>query len=107
MALRKEYLGRNEDGSPHFHWISDDPNDVVVYTGPIYGAVTVDGEEIDVSDDYIAVDSQEKADKVSDAIGERHVAEGHPAFLADPNVPNDGFVHVPSSQVKTSSKKKG
>jgi hypothetical protein len=111
MAVRKEYVGLNEDGSPHFAYISDDPNDHLVVTGPLYGTVEVDGETIDITENVIAVDSHEKALAVSDAIGERHQAEGHPDFLKDPLVPNDGFVHVPSSvshaEPTTSSKKKG
>lgn len=108
MAVRKEYVGLNEDGSPHFAYISDDPNDHLVVTGPIYGVVHVDGEAVDVSEPVIAVDSHAKALAVSDAIGDRHQNEGHPDFLKDPLVPNDGFVHVPSSVSHASdSKKKG
>lgn len=108
MAVQKEFLGLNEDGTPHFRYYTDDPSEVLVVTGPLYGTVQVDGEDIDVSADVIAVESMDKALKVSDAIGEQHVANGHPAFLADPDVPNDGFVHVPSSDVKkTTTRKKG
>lgn len=97
MAVRKEYVGLNEDGSPHFAYISDDPNDHLVVTGPIYGVVHVDGEAIDVSENVIAVDSHAKALKVADAIGERHQTEGHSSFLKDPLVPDNGFVHIPTS----------
>jgi hypothetical protein len=107
MAVRKEYVGLNEDGSPHFAYISDDPNDHLVVTGPLYGVVHVDGEPVDISDPVIAVESAEKALAVSDAIGERHQAEGHPDFLNDPLAPNDGFVHTPSKVSHPTEKKRG
>lgn len=96
MAVRKEYRGRNEDGTPHFAYISDDPSDHLVVTGDIFGTVEVDGEQVDVTESVIVVDSPEKALKVSDAIGERHVREGHPLFADEPH----DFVHVPSTSKK-------
>ena len=87
-SVRVEVL---EDGT--LHYISDGH---VVVTGPVSGTVVVDGETVNVTPAVIAVDSPETAIKVADAIGEKLQAEGHPAFLADPNVPNDGFVHIPS-----------
>ena len=44
---------------------------------------------------WVADDAEALA--LSDAIGARHVAEGHPLFLGDATVPDDGFVHVPST----------
>lgn len=93
MAVHYDHIGSNEDGSPRFHVYSDDPAAHLVMTGPIVGNVEVDGQLVDVSAPFIEVDSPETALKVSDAIGERHVREGHPTFVADPEKDSLGFVH--------------
>lgn len=65
----------------------------LVMTGPISGTVTLpDGTVVDVTPDFIEVESVEQARLVSDAIGARHVAEGHPSFADEPH----DFVHTPS-----------
>jgi hypothetical protein len=95
VTLHKIRLGTNDDGSPLWHYHQDDPTKAVVVTGPITGTVEVAGQTIDVTEPVIEVESEEVALAVSDAIGERHVAEGHPSFVEEPH----DFVHVPSSEV--------
>ena len=97
MAVHYDHIGFNEDGTPRFHIWSDNPDAHLVITGPIVGTVDVDGASVDVSAPVIEVASQAQALAVSDAIGARHVAEGHPDFVNDPSVDSFGFVHVPSS----------
>ena len=93
--IQKIRLGTNEDGTPLYHYIADGP---VVFTGPITGEVTLpDGREVDVTEPFVEVADDAEALALSDAIGARHVAEGHPLFLGDATVPDDGFVHVPST----------
>lgn len=87
--LRVEVL---EDGT--LHYIADGGH--VVLTGPVSGTVDVDGEPVNVSGDIIVVDSAEKAAAVADAIAVKLEAEGHPLFLNDPTVPDDGFEYIPS-----------
>lgn len=83
--------GSNADGTPHFAVASDDPTKTLVYTGPIFGPVTLsDGTVYDVSAPIIEVNIGD-ALLVSDAIGARHAADGHP--LHDDEHP---FVHIPS-----------
>jgi hypothetical protein len=96
MAIRKIRLGTNEDGTPLWHYEADGP---VVFTGPITGTVELpDGTVVDVTEPFVEVADEAEALALSDAIGERHVAEGHPLFVQDPNMPSDGFVHTPSTQ---------
>jgi hypothetical protein len=86
MTLTKTYLGRNEDGTPHFHSESDGH---VVVTGPAYGQVTTsDGTAYDVSEAVIEVAGPEHAGEVSHLIGVMHEERGHPDH---PDVP---FVHA-------------
>lgn len=102
MAIHYEHVGFNPDGSPHFNITCDDPDAHVVLTGPITGTVVVDGETIDVSAPFIEASSPEHALAISDAIGQRHVLEGHPDFVNDHSVDPEtglevddyGFVHV-------------
>jgi hypothetical protein len=99
MAVHYDHIGTNEDGTPRFHIWSDSPDAHLVMTGPIVGNVEVDGQLVDVSAPFIEVDSPETALKVSDAIGERHVREGHPDFVKDPDLDSLGFVHQRSDGV--------
>ncbi len=86
MTITKTRLGTNEDGTPHFHYVSDGH---LIMTGPITGSVTTpDGTSYDVSPAFIEVASLDHAGDVSHAIGMRHQEEGHP--LHDSDVP---FVH--------------
>jgi len=94
MALKVTRLGTNEDGTPHFLYEEDDPTRSLVLTGPIQGTVVANGTEYNVSDVLISVKAED-AIAVSNAIGERHIAEGHPAFA---NEPFD-FVHEPTTEV--------
>lgn len=95
MAVHYEHIGFNEDGSPRFHITSDSGH--VVMTGPIIGPITVDGVQVDVSAPFIEAADEAQAVAISDAIGERLVAEGHPDFVADPEKDSFGFVHTPST----------
>jgi hypothetical protein len=91
MALHKIRLGNNEDGTPHYLYQQDDPSIPLVFTGPISGTVeTPDGTVYDVTEPVIEVQPGHEL-HVSDAIGQRHEAEGHPLHGAD-----DPFVHTPS-----------
>lgn len=103
MGLKKEYVGQNEDGSPHFAWTQTPDADgvvrPVVFTGPIYGTVThPDGTTYDVSEQYIEVaPGHEK--HVSHLIGLRHEAEGHPNHQPTVDDPNpDPYVHTCSDK---------
>lgn len=98
MTVHYDHIGFNEDGTPRFHIWSDQPDAHLVWTGPITGAVEVDGEVIEVTAEWIEAASPEQALAISDAIGERHVAEGHPDFVKDPTVDSFGFVHIPSTE---------
>lgn len=93
MTVEKIRLGNNEDGTPHYLYRSTDPNAHLVVTGPISGAVTVNGSQVDVTDAVIEVVDEVTALAVSDAIGERHAAEGHPLFTEEAH----DFVHIPST----------
>ena len=93
MAMSITVEGFNPDGSPHLVIVSDGP---VVCTGPIQGVVmTSDGTRYDVSAPYIEVVSNIHAAEVANAIGLRHMEEGHPDFLGDATVPDLGFVYEP------------
>lgn len=96
MAVTKIRLGTKDDGTPLYHYHQDDPTKAVVITGPITGSVELpDGTVYDVTDEIIEVEPGHEL-LVSNAIGERHVAEGHPLFVADPTADNYGFVHDPT-----------
>lgn len=97
MAVHYEHIGTNEDGTPRFHIYSDDPSAHLVMTGPIVGTVDIAGRTVDVSAPFIEVADEAEALAVSDAIGARHVAEGHPDFVNDPTADSFGFVHIDSS----------
>lgn len=92
MALHKFNVGTNPDGSQRFQYVQDDRRVPVVVTGPITGTVTLpDGSVYDVTADVIEVWPGHEL-LVSDAIGARHEAEGHPGHDAD-----KPFVATPSS----------
>jgi hypothetical protein len=89
MTLRVEVL---EDGT--LNYISDGP---IVLTGPISGTVTLpDGKTINVTPEVVEVADDAEAIALSNAIGARHAAEGHPDFIKDPEADNLGFVHIPT-----------
>jgi hypothetical protein len=93
MALKKTWDAVNE----RVHYQGEH----VVFTGQATGYVTLaDGSVVDVTDPFVAADSPEHALAISDAIGARFAAEGHPAH-------RDGtaFVHTPSAVSHTSSGK--
>lgn len=88
MAMRVEV---NPDGTLHF--ISDGP---IVFTGPIKGEVTLPtGEVVNVAPQFVEARDDAEALAIAEAIGQRHQDEGHPSFLNDPSVPDDGFVFTP------------
>jgi hypothetical protein len=60
--------------------------------------ILASGDSIDVSAPFIEAASTEQALAISDAIGARHVAEGHPDFVNDPTADDFGFVHIPSTE---------
>lgn len=96
MAVTKIRLGTKDDGTPLFHYLQDDPTKAVVFTGPVAGVVELpDGTTYDVTDELIEVEPGHEL-LVSDAIGDKHVAEGHPDLVADPERDSFGFVHVRS-----------
>lgn len=99
MGVHYDHIGTNEDGTPRFHIWSDVPGAHLVMTGPIVGPVDVAGKTVDVSAPYIEVADTAAALAVSDAIGQRHVLEGHPDFVNDPDMDSFGFVHVDSAGV--------
>lgn len=93
--MRKELLGTNPDGSPHYHYIAEE-GETVIRTGPIVANLQLkDGTTYDVSDAYVTV-PDEHHDELVHAIGEHYAANGHPDHDDD-----QLFVHV------TDSKKKG
>lgn len=95
MTIHYDHIGTNPDGTPHFHIWSDVPDAHIVMTGPIVGDVVLpDGTHVAVSEPFIEAESQEQAIFISDAIGHRHEAEGHPDFVNDPLVDNLGFKAV-------------
>lgn len=106
MALTKIRLGTNEDGTPHYLYQQDDPSVPLVYTGPISGTVDVthpDGTTFtyDVTDQVIEVFPGHET-YVSDAIGERHVSEGHPSFANE----DFDFEHTPTNAPARKTSKK-
>lgn len=85
--LTKTYVGQNEDGTPHFAYVSDGP---VLLTGPVFGVFkTADGTEYDVSENVIEVQSEQHAGELAHQIGIHHEQNGHPHH--DPSIP---FVHT-------------
>lgn len=96
MAITVTVEGFNEDGTPHLHYKSDG---AIVITGPITGHVVLpDGKMLDVTPPFIEVKDEAEALLVSDAIGVRHEAEGHPDFVKDPTVDSFGFKAVLSAE---------
>lgn len=88
-----------DDGTLTTRVWSDDPTAHIVLTGPIQGTVTTaDGSVVDVTADFVEASSQAEALAISDAIGAKHEKQGHPDFLADPTVPDLGFVAIPSAE---------
>lgn len=78
MSLQKFLLGKNEDGSPHYLYVSDDDTKPVVITGSVVGDVTVgDGTTYNVSEPVIEVSAGHDGE-ISHLIGMRYEAEGHP-----------------------------
>jgi hypothetical protein len=98
VAVVYTHDGFNADGSPHFVISVDTPGAELLMTGPITGTVVVGGVEYDVTPEFIEVPSRAVALAISDAIGARHQAEGHPLFVNDPESDSLGFVAVPSSE---------
>lgn len=103
MALIREITGNvDENGRPIYNYRQEplDASKPVIYTGPhIKGSVTTsDGTVVNVSDDYVEVDSHEVAGEVSHHVGLLHEEEGHPAHLSrnhpDYNPLQDEFIHV-------------
>lgn len=92
VPVERIRLGTKDDGTPMYHYHC--PEGHVVLTGPITGVVEVDGETIDVTAEVVAFDTAEEALAVRLAVEDRYVAEGHPDFLNDPTVPDDGFTVV-------------
>lgn len=97
MTMQVTYLGKNEDGTPHYHYESPDGH--LVITGPAQGPITTaDGTGYEVSPAVIEVkcDGHDEdgnatgtchADEVSHHIGMLHNAHGHPkapGFEYDP-----------------------
>jgi hypothetical protein len=75
--MRKELLGANPDGSPHYQYIAED-GETLVLTGPIVAKLTMsDGTVYDVTDNVVAV-ADEHHDELVHAIGDHYEANGHP-----------------------------
>jgi hypothetical protein len=93
VAIEKINIGTKPDGS--INWLVRSTTDApLLITGPILGTVTLpDGSVYDVTPDVIEVWPEAGHElAISDAIGARHEAEGHPGHdAANP------FVHTPSS----------
>lgn len=95
--MRKELLGTNPDGSPHYHYIAED-GETVILTGPIVAVLTMeDGTQYDVSDAAVAV-PEEHHDELVMAIGDHYEANGHPHHSAPDDPP---FVHDRTHTRKT------
>ena len=87
--MRRELLGTNPDGSPHYNYIAED-GEAAVITGPIVANLALkDGTEYDVSAPVVVVPA-EHHDELVHAIGEHYATNGHPDH-------KDGheFVHTP------------
>jgi hypothetical protein len=97
MAITRTYTGQNPDGTPHFDIVADGP---VILTGPVKGYITTaDGTIYDVNEQFIEV-AADHIDQVTDAIGMKHIEEGHPDFIADPLKDSWGFTFVDSQGVE-------
>lgn len=103
MEVRPRY---NEDGSRGDDEYIAGPGETLVLTGPVRGLVTLsDGRSVDLSATYVAVRSPEEEAELFDAIGQIHVANGHPEdidVLTDPETGESvlvqrPFVHITSS----------
>lgn len=102
MALTKFLMGKNEDGTPHWFYHSDDPTKPVVITGPPIGTVeTSDGTVYNVSEPVIEVDAGHNGE-VAHLIGMRNETEGHPkhpegdeAFLHTCDEEHCGVLAIP------------
>ena len=89
MTLNKRF----DPETGQVQYTQTDPSIPLVITGPIAGNVTLpDGTVYDVTEAVIEVAPGDEL-LVSDAIGSRHVAEGHPLFADEPF----DFVHNPST----------
>lgn len=87
MTLLKYRLGDNEDGSPHYLYVSNDPTKAAVITGPITGTVAVaDGTVYDVTEAVVEVDLAHHGE-IAHAIGIRHEEEGHPKHRGEGDLP--------------------
>lgn len=96
MTLTREFTGERDpvSGQPRFKYVEDDPEGVVLITGPATGPMaTSDGTEYDVTPDVIAVDSLEHAHELSHQIGVFHEEFGHPAHSD-----SEPFLHLCTSQ---------
>lgn len=98
MAVVYTHDGFDDNGAPRFNISVDTPGAELLMTGPIKGTVVVDGVEYDVTPEFIEAPDRATALRISDAIGARLQAEGHPVFLNDPDAPDLGFVAIPSSE---------
>lgn len=99
--MKKTLVGTNENGSPHYAYVAEEGERVVI-TGPIVAQLTMeDGTVYDVSDPVIAVEDKHH-DELVDAIGDHYEAAGHP-HMTDPSVP---FVHDRENGVTARSGKK-
>lgn len=100
MPVEKIRLGTNEDGSPHYLYraVNEDgtpkPDAHLVFTGAnTSGEVELsDGTQVNITDLFVVADSPAQALEISDAIGAKFQAEGHPAH--DAEAP---FVATPSA----------
>lgn len=97
MAVVYTHDGFDENGNPRFNISVDTPGAELLMTGPITGTVVVDGVEYDVTPEFIEAPDRATALLISDAIGARLQAEGHPVFLNDPEADDFGFVAIPST----------
>ena len=85
MAMTKEFLGLNDDGTPHFHYKTDGH---ALLTGKVYGNFTMeDGTVYDVSDAIIEIDPKH-AGEIAHKIGVHHEENGHPD-----HGPDEPFTH--------------
>jgi hypothetical protein len=79
MPLIREIL----DGRVHYRQDPLDPDKPVMFTGPVSKPVQLpDGTVVDVSPDFIELDSHEQAGLVSHLIGVAHETDGHPNHLS-------------------------
>ena len=68
----------NGSGQLVDNYIFED-GEIAVMTGPIQGVVHLDdGTAVNVSQPFVAVESQEQADELADKIGQHYAENGHP-----------------------------